>query len=104
MSGVYGAPLAIGGGVYHYRGHVIREQRSGCCHVWIGAGHYAFNDRHYAADAIDRELALGATAPLVDNAAWLAGYAAYGAGDGCPWGNESARSGWIAARNEGTPS
>lgn len=40
---------------------------------------------------------------LIDNAAWLAGYAAYGRGEGCPWGDHSARLGWIAARDEPEP-
>lgn len=37
---------------------------------------------------------------LIDNSAWLAGYAARRRGEACPWGNESARLGWIAARDE----
>jgi hypothetical protein len=36
---------------------------------------------------------------LLNNEAWLAGYAAYEAGDSCPW-DESARLGWLAAREE----
>lgn len=38
---------------------------------------------------------------LIDNKAWLAGYAAYRRGDGCPWGNESTRLGWLQAQNDG---
>lgn len=36
----------------------------------------------------------------IDNTAWLAGCDAYERGEGCPWGNESARLGWLAARRE----
>jgi len=39
-------------------------------------------------------------AELIDNAAWLAGYAAYERGEDCPWGDHSARLGWMAARND----
>lgn len=34
----------------------------------------------------------------IDNTVWLAGYAAYERGESCPWGDESARLGWLAAR------
>lgn len=34
----------------------------------------------------------------IDNAAWLAGYSAFERGGACPWGDESARAGWLAAR------
>jgi hypothetical protein len=37
---------------------------------------------------------------MVDNTAWLAGYERFARGEGCPWGDESARLGWIAARDE----
>jgi len=37
---------------------------------------------------------------LVNNSAWLAGYAAFERGESCPWGDESARAGWIAAKAE----
>ena len=40
------------------------------------------------------------TLTMIDNAAWLAGYAAFQRQDGCPWGNESARRGWLAARSD----
>lgn len=39
---------------------------------------------------------------LIDNRAWLAGYAAYELGEGCPWGSPSARLGWIAAKDDAT--
>lgn len=35
---------------------------------------------------------------MINNTAWLAGYAAFEAGDGIPWGDESARRGWLTAR------
>lgn len=40
---------------------------------------------------------------LIDNTAWLRGYDRYLAGESCPWtvnGDQSARLGWIAARDE----
>jgi hypothetical protein len=37
-----------------------------------------------------------------DNTAWLAGYVAYRRGEGCPWGDPSARLGWLFARDEAT--
>lgn len=42
------------------------------------------------------------TANLIDNTAWLAGYAAYERGEGIPWGGEddSARAGWLQARTD----
>jgi hypothetical protein len=40
------------------------------------------------------------TLPLIDNKAWLAGFAAFKRGEPCPWGDESARQGWIAAKRE----
>ena len=38
----------------------------------------------------------------IDNKAWLAGHAAFTQGNPCPWGDESARLGWLAARDEAT--
>lgn len=35
--------------------------------------------------------------PMINNADWLRGAAAYERGEGCPWGNESARQGWLDA-------
>jgi hypothetical protein len=35
---------------------------------------------------------------LIDNEAWLAGYAARQRGLGCPWGNPAARQGWLVAK------
>lgn len=40
---------------------------------------------------------------MIDNAKWLEGYASYGRDDGCPWGDESLRSGWLAARWQSKP-
>lgn len=35
---------------------------------------------------------------LINNSEWLAGWKAFHSGAGCPWGNESGRLGWIAAK------
>lgn len=37
---------------------------------------------------------------LIDNTAWLEGYAAFERGEDCPWGNESARQGWLVAQRD----
>lgn len=40
---------------------------------------------------------------LINNTAWLAGYAAYERGEDCPWrneGDESAWLGWVAAKRD----
>lgn len=39
------------------------------------------------------------TTEMIDNKAWLAGYAAFKRGEGCPW-NASGRLGWIAAKRD----
>jgi hypothetical protein len=36
--------------------------------------------------------------PLIDMKAWLAGYHARERGYGIPWGDHSARQGWLAAK------
>lgn len=50
-------------------------------------------------NATDKAAQLG-TEHLTANRAWLSGYAAFQRGDGCPWGDQSARAGWLAARSD----
>lgn len=40
------------------------------------------------------------TEELIDNQDWLGGYKGYQHDKPCPWGNESARLGWIAAKRD----
>jgi hypothetical protein len=36
----------------------------------------------------------------ISNSEWLAGYDSFKNGEGIPWGNESARRGWLEAKRE----